>query len=584
MDEPVQDAFGHASRVLLDRLAVLAPWDVWCVVRRTTDEQWQVLHATDHPFGDELDIERPWATSLCSRRVAGAPMVTSCLPDEPGYADLPAVADHGLHSYAGLPVHAADGSVFGTVCGYDRETKQLDDQARHVLEVGVGLLQDVLHLQDELDAGRRQRAAAAAAVPGAAPVTPDPAGLGGPSMLLGGHAADEAEGGASIEALLERSRRHLGLDVLFVGRWEDGQRHFEYVSAEGPLRDQLVGTAQPLEETYCLPIVRGEVPRAIPDAQVEPSVQDIGLTHDFGIGAHVGVPLHLPDGEQYGTICGASFTADQTINERDASFLEFVTEVVGAELHRSQGARIARERLAVSVRGLLADGDPRIVLQPIVRLADGVVVGHEALSRFVDTTVGPDVWFDRAERAGLGLELEMAAIERALELVDRLPVGTYLTVNANPDVARSVQLRAALARVDASRVVVELTEHLDLVTDEGWHETMAQLRATGARLAVDDAGAGHSGLQRLLDVRPDVIKIDRSIVAGVAGDAARAAMVTALRDFAGATGADLVAEGIEDDDDLQALLDLDVANGQGFGLGRPAPPAEWFGEAPPAAA
>ena len=198
------------------------------------------------------------------------------------------------------------------------------------------------------------------------------------------------------------------------------------------------------------------------------------------------------------------------------------------------------------------------------------MVAAEALSRFEDDRVGPDVWFERAHGVGLGTALELAAVGRALQLLDQLPPGLALTVNVSPTVAVDAGLVALLSGVDTRRVVVELTEQLPLADGA---DPLAGLRRTGARIAVDDAGAGHAGLQRLLRARPDVIKLDRWVSHGVAADPAKEAMVRAIRDFATSVGAVLVAEGLEDEADLQAVRDLGVRWGQGWSLGRPQPPS-----------
>lgn len=172
--------------------------------------------------------------------------------------------------------------------------------------------------------------------------------------------------------------------------------------------------------------------------------------------------------------------------------------------------------------------------------------------------------------------MEVHVVRRVLALLPDLPQETYLAVNVSPAVAGSESLQQALAGVDCQRVVVELTEqtHLD---DVGWAEVVRLLRRSGVRIAVDDTGAGYAGLDRLLQAEPDLIKIDRMIVHGVADDPARQAMVRALRDFARSIGASLIAEGIEDPVDAAALRVLGVECGQGFALGVPLPAPAWLG-------
>jgi GAF domain-containing protein len=120
-------------------------------------------------------------------------------------------------------------------------------------------------------------------------------------------------------------------------------------------------------------------------------------------------------------------------------------------------------------------------------------------------------------------------------------------------------------------VVVEITEDELWGIGEELEQALARLHDAGARVALDDAGAGYSGLQQLMRVRPDIVKLDRSLVHGVATDPAKAALVASFSSFATQTGGAVCAEGIEDAADLRAIAELDVAYAQGYLLGRPAP-------------
>ncbi len=120
--------------------------------------------------------------------------------------------------------------------------------------------------------------------------------------------------------------------------------------------------------------------------------------------------------------------------------------------------------------------------------------------------------------------------------------------------------------------MVELTEH-ELFGAEGELETeLASLRARGARVALDDAGAGYAGLQQIIRIAPDILKLDRALVHGAHADGSRQALLEALIGFAGTTGAAVCAEGVEDLDDVRVLVSLDVTYAQGYGLARPGPP------------
>jgi diguanylate cyclase (GGDEF)-like protein len=212
----------------------------------------------------------------------------------------------------------------------------------------------------------------------------------------------------------------------------------------------------------------------------------------------------------------------------------------------------------------------RIEFQPLLELATGRVGGYEALAR-IPGNRGPDQWFAQAHRAGLGPELEAAALSAALAVPGR-PPGTFLSLNVSPAAVLDEAVHRALPD-DLSGIVVELTEHeLFSAEEDRFDARLQELRARGARVALDDAGAGYAGLQQLIRVAPDILKIDRSLVRGAHADASRFALLEALASFAADTGAAVCGEGIEDFADLRALADIDATYAQGFALGRPAAP------------
>jgi EAL domain-containing protein (putative c-di-GMP-specific phosphodiesterase class I) len=163
--------------------------------------------------------------------------------------------------------------------------------------------------------------------------------------------------------------------------------------------------------------------------------------------------------------------------------------------------------------------------------------------------------------------LEALALRSALAATGR-PDGAYLALNVSPRALLSPPVRDALPH-DLSGIVIELTEH-ELFGAEGELEAeLASLRGRGARVALDDAGAGYAGLQQLIRVAPDILKLDRTLVHGAHADGNRQALLEALIAFAGSTGAVVCAEGVEDPADLRVLVDMDVTYAQGYGLARP---------------
>jgi diguanylate cyclase (GGDEF)-like protein len=225
------------------------------------------------------------------------------------------------------------------------------------------------------------------------------------------------------------------------------------------------------------------------------------------------------------------------------------------------------------------DAVMRPVFQPVVALDTGEVAGYEALTRFRDLAGGPARWFEQARRCGLGGVLEARAIRLALEAPGR-PGGPFVTINVSPSAILSDDVMEVLPD-DLDGIVIELTENETADAPE-LTGRLDHLRERGALIAVDDAGAGHAGLQQLMNVRPDIVKLDRALVDGIAHDPVRAALIECFASFARRTGTAVCAEGIERPDDLVALAGLGVRYGQGYRLARPS--AGWPTVAPEAIA
>lgn len=374
-----------------------------------------------------------------------------------------------------------------------------------------------------------------------------------------------------ISSSLQAVRQHLGMEVAFVGRFDQGRRIFEFVDSGDTFCPISPGDSDPREGTYCDLVADGRIPELIPDTTGIPEVADLPVTTQLPIGSHISVPLSSPAGETFGTFCCFSSQADPTLRERDLAVLKVVGEVVGEHLHFLLGHREEHEESLARVTGVLDAGGPTMALQPIVDLRKDRTSGYEALARFPrDVGWTPDRWFAEAHAVGLGPELEVSAVGAALRLLPRLPEGTSLAVNISAHVlAASDDVVRLMTRHEPTRLVLEITEHDRLVLDKTTIEKLARVRSCGVRVAVDDAGSGYAGLEHILQVAPDVLKLDRALVQGIDGDPARQAMCDAMVRFAARTGAMLVAEGVETETELETLRYLGIRYAQGYLLGRP---------------
>ena len=374
-----------------------------------------------------------------------------------------------------------------------------------------------------------------------------------------------------LTKLLRTVRSHLGMEAAFVSQFAHGRRIFQAVDCGNSGCSLPVGGSDPLEDSYCMRVADGRLPQLISNAQDLPAALELAATRSFPVGAHLSIPLRLSDGSIYGTFCCFSRTPDYSLNPRDLDllrmFADIASSVIERDLSEERTLAESRERVEHVLHGQVLS----MVFQPIVSLETQRIVGFESLARFrTEPQRSPDLWFKEANSVGLGQDLEVMAIEAALDYGD-LNHGVYVACNVSPDVVLAGGLPAALCEGALSRIVLEITEHSSVRDYENLEYVLRPLRDRGLRLAVDDAGAGYSSFGHILRLHPDYIKLDMSITRGIDRDRGRRALTAALMGFAHETGSELIAEGVETASELATLRSLRVHKGQRYLLGRPAP-------------
>lgn len=219
---------------------------------------------------------------------------------------------------------------------------------------------------------------------------------------------------------------------------------------------------------------------------------------------------------------------------------------------------------------VLAERSLRSAFQPIFDLVRQEPIGYEALARFPGSSeVSPRQWFDQASTSGLLHAFEVLAAETALDNLPHIPDHAFISVNVSPGTAASKSFADLAATVPPGRLVIEISER-SLSGSYGFSSAAIEnLRGSGVRVAVDDVGESDVSLRRLAEVRADILKIDMSVIRGVGKDDLKRAVVSAYAALAESTGALALAEGIEDEEDLGALLSIGLRAGQGYLLGHP---------------
>lgn len=379
---------------------------------------------------------------------------------------------------------------------------------------------------------------------------------------------------AGIDKMLRAVREHLGMDVAFLAEFRARDRIFRHVDAKtvAPIR---AGDSLSLDQGYCQRVVDGRLPQLIRNAATHPEAAVLPETNAIPIGSHLSVPIRLSDGRIYGTLCCFSFIPDVSLTERDLQIMRVLAELLADQIDQEMGAALLQTQRVQQVMALMEVGEPSMVYQPIYDLESRRVAGVEALARFHSTPqVTPDVWFTEAATLGIGSKLEACAARSALDALKSVPKEVYVAINASPGFVSSGALPELLQSVDLSRVVLELTEHVSVPNYRELTEALAPLRALGLRVAIDDAGAGYASMRHILNMEPDLVKLDISLTRGIDKDRKRRALASALIAFARETDVKIVAEGVETSAELLTLQSLGVTRAQGYYLGRPKPLAD----------
>lgn len=264
-----------------------------------------------------------------------------------------------------------------------------------------------------------------------------------------------------------------------------------------------------------------------------------------------------------GVIVGLAVRAQRALHQRD---LTSWWDQELAESRRDDDPVLLSDEV---VRHAVETRDFYPIFQPIYRLEDGWLFAVEALTRFdSDPPVPPSRWFARAAELGIGVELEIAAVEKSIASSHRFPERVMVSVNTSAAAIMEADLLRVIEQAPRP-VMLELTE-LEPVSDyRRMGEMLQRYRQAGARIAVDNVGASMTSLRHIARLVPDVIKLDRVLTNDARSDPVRWALTRRLLHYARTSGAQLVVEGIEEPDDLSHWRGLGVHAAQGYLLGRP---------------
>ena len=336
------------------------------------------------------------------------------------------------------------------------------------------------------------------------------------------------------------------------------------------------------------------MPRAIANDDVSASAARIvdSLKKPISIGGHdlqttgsVGVSLFPRDGADIGELLKHSDTAMYQAKERGRNNVQMFNPVMNQKLKH----RVAMED---AIREAMRSKQLDVHYQPLMHFRDRKVIGLEALLRWRHPTHGmiqPDKFIPVAEESGLIVPLGNFVLQRALADMNtwRRAGATLvpMSVNVSPGQLRRGQLHTIIAAllkssgVSAEMLQLEMTERVMFDGGQNRHgesskDSMSRLRDLGVRLAIDDFGTGYSSLSYLKTWHVDALKIDRSFIRDIVTDTSDLAIVNAIVAMARHLNIEVIAEGIESYQQVEALLKLGCNMGQGFLFAKPMPAAE----------
>ncbi|HEX6853373.1 MAG TPA: EAL domain-containing protein [Candidatus Polarisedimenticolaceae bacterium] len=298
-----------------------------------------------------------------------------------------------------------------------------------------------------------------------------------------------------------------------------------------------------------------------------------------GLRAHLGRVLSRETSESFGCYVGGAFLHHDEAIRLERRVHRALQEAFADALRDKE--REGR-RHAVQLHRVLDQGLVRTVYQPVVDLARRRVLGYEALTRVgVGRFENVEMLFKAAEENDVLWALERLCRRKAIEGLPHLEPDQCLFLNVEPDAIHDPHLvgsdfldRLRAAGLGPRQVVLELTEHAAVKDYAAFRRTLLHFREQGFRLAMDDVGAGYAGLHAIAEIGPDFIKADMMLVRDLHRSVIKRELIATMTRFAQNTGITMVAEGVEERDELATLMELGVRCAQGYLFARPTAPPQ----------
>lgn len=309
----------------------------------------------------------------------------------------------------------------------------------------------------------------------------------------------------------------------------------------------------------------GQMMREVLSAPYDLGDRNVRLSAAFGFAVY---PFA---GEEFEDLLKSAETALYRSKRRGRGQITVYSQEIALEMKRAT-------QLEQTLRNAIITDAVDVHFQPIVRISDGVPVGFEALARWIDPDLGfvsPAVFVPLAEERGFIDMLSETLLRKAAEAALSWPRDMFLSFNLSsaqlmdPGTAGNILTILRRVGLDPNRVEMEITETAVMTSADTAHKIIADLRAAGVRISLDDFGTGQSSLGRLRDFTFDKVKIDRAFVSRIATDRASEHIIRAIITMCDGLDLTVVAEGIETDIEAMMLKALGCKLGQGYLFGKP---------------
>jgi EAL domain-containing protein (putative c-di-GMP-specific phosphodiesterase class I) len=378
----------------------------------------------------------------------------------------------------------------------------------------------------------------------------------------------------SLKAAAASFRKLLNFDISYISRFENSHQVIEAVDLSDSAADIPIkkGSAFNVEESYCKRVADNKLPKFVLDAKEEPLVADIPAIAELSIGTLISVPITMRDGRLYGSICGFSRTIRNDISERDVRFVELLAEFASRVLESSIAKSGDLRKRHDFIVKIISNRSFQNVYQSIVDFTTGKNVGLEALTRFEDVSFeSPDWVFREAEHFGLKSELEIAVLHEPIKRTHAMSGDCYVSINVSPATVATKAFKDLVATAATDHLVIELNEADTVDCYFALNNHLDKVRELGVSLAIDDVGSGYANFRHILELSPEILKLDISLIRDINISRKKQALAAAIAAYADEFGSKIIAEGVETDAELQILQKLGINLIQGYLFSKPAP-------------